>query len=438
MTSDLPTNDKSGHRGPDDSARSVPVGRRRRPSPYLLGCLLLPLICSAAFWYGWPFMLPITGEGLTSAEQVALADLNGNGHLDAYIAINHWPRPDHILVNNGQGRFSLDKRRWGNWPSLSVGLADLTGNGIADVLIETGGGGIVYFANDGQQLRTFGAPPGGFLADPGPKGVMRLRPAFGDLNGNGLLDIFAAGCCGREANSSVPPLDAHALSYSQVWLNQGDGRFTTSGQLIGQLGSNEAALADLNGNGHLDVFLANGRTMDTAANYQTDTPNTVWFNDGEGQFADSGQQLGQAESMAVALGDLNGNGFVDAVVGNRGPDEIWFNDEQGDYSDSGQRLGDDLTRSVFLADFNGNGHLDLFVAGQRDGQVWFNDGTGQFQASSQQIRYGYGNVATIGDLNGNGRTDVLVVSAGRYRVWTNDGNGRFRAGFYSRYRLWSW
>jgi hypothetical protein len=409
----------------------VPGERRRRRVRWLL----FLSVCVLLFWYGWPWPLPFTKAYLANVRQVALADLSGNGQLDAYIALNHRPGPDHILINNGRGRFAKDRRQWGTWPSLAVTLGDLTGNGIADVLLETGGGGIVYFVNDGEYLRTYSTTnPSGFLAEPGPKGVWRLRSALGDLNGNGHLDIFAAGCCGREANTSVPPLSDHALSYSLVWLNQGNGRFASNGQLIGQMGSNEAALADLNGNGHLDAFLANGRTMDRDTNHQTLTPNTVWFNDGSGYFSDSGQQLGAAESLAVVLGDLTGNGFPDAVVGNRGPDEVWFNDGRGHFSDSRQRLGDGLTRFVFLADLNGNGHLDLFVAGQRGGQVWFNDGAGRFQPGSQHIRYNSWETAVLGDLNDDGYADILVVGPARYRVWRNNGDGHFRAGFYRRYR----
>jgi hypothetical protein len=224
---------------------------------------------------------------------------------------------------------------------MGVTLGDLTGNGLADVHLGISGGGIVYYANDGQTFRPRASSNQvGYLTGPGPKGVMWLRPTVGDLNGNGHLDVFAAGCCGREsslrpgwrdeapgdlydpasfqpANGLEPTETGHLLPYTLVWLNQGNGRLVSNGQIIGQMGSNAVAPADLNGNGALDAFLANGRTLDAAGNYHTNTSNTVWFNHGTGQFNDSGQRLGGVESTAVAVGDLNGNGFVDAVVGNR-------------------------------------------------------------------------------------------------------------------------
>jgi hypothetical protein len=64
-------------------------------------------------------------------------------------------------------------------------------------------------------------------------------------------------------------------------------------------------------------------------------PNTIWFNDGTGQFVDSGQRLGRSGTSAIALGDLDGDGDLDAFIGNGGfwsnsnADEVWFNDGLG-------------------------------------------------------------------------------------------------------------
>jgi hypothetical protein len=390
---------------------------------------LCSLVTTLLYFLPMPFLtgcFPSMFERPAQVHEVALGDLNGNGHLDAYLNIGSgggepYVRPDYLLFNDGNGRFDSSREFEGTWPGLGVMTADFSGNGLADILLEFGGSGIVYYINQGDDGFRQDA-----LAPSAPVGVMRLQPVAGDLNGDGHLDVFAAGCCGREANMSVPALDDHLLPYSQVWLNQGDGRLVTTDQVIGTAGSNAAALADLNGNGHLDAFLANGRTMDMNANYRTNTPNTVWFNDGEGLFEDSGQQLGQAESTAVALGDLNGNGFVDAVVGNRGADEVWFNDGQGYFSDSGQRLGSSHTRAVYLADLNGNGRLDLIVAGEAVVQVWFNDGMGQFTAGQQISHHRYEAIA-VGDVTGDGHLDIFVAGVTAYQVWRGEGNGRFTA-----------
>lgn len=102
-------------------------------------------------------------------------------------------------------------------------------------------------------------------------------------------------------------------------------------------------VADLNGDGSLDVFLANNHGRNAAGKLTVDAPSTVLFNDGHGRLANSSQQSGQTESLGVALRDVNGGGFPDAAVGNRGPDEIWLNNGRGFFSDSIQRLGGEAT-----------------------------------------------------------------------------------------------
>jgi hypothetical protein len=98
------------------------------------------------------------------------------------------------------------------------------------------------------------------------------------------------------------------------------------------------------------------------------------------------------------------------------PDEIWFNDGPGNFRDSGQRLANNVTRAVFLSDLDGDGDLDLFVAGVTSGQVWFNDGSGRFTAG-QRIRYGQYDAVALGDVTGDGRIEVLVAGVNFYRIW---------------------
>jgi hypothetical protein len=408
--------------------------RRSRRFWLLSGSLLLVLTCAGVLYLIRPFFFLSGGSPFFDttpiAQQVILSDFNGDGTLDAYIAIGHGsaPYPDRILYNDGGGNFTPNSDPLSSWISFSAAAGDLTGNGLADVLIDITGGGLTLFINQDGRLQAFspGGQQWGFLA-PGPKGVMGFRPVFGDLTGDGHLDIFAAGCCGRPANLRPEGSDP-LLSYSQVWLNNGSGGFTATGQIIGQMGSNDVALADLNGDGRLDVFLANGLTLYASGVSGKNTPNTVWFNDGAGQFSDSLQRLGEVESQAAAAGDLNGDGFPDIVVGNRGPDEVWLNDGTGFLTDSGQRLGSSLTRYIFLVDLNGSGYLDIFASGQSEATIWFNDGTGQFTLSNQKIRYDSRKTATLGDIRGIGLIDILVAGADSYQVWTNDGVGLFTAG----------
>lgn len=351
-------------------------------------------------------------------QQIALADLNGNGRLDAFLAIAPDGEPyihaDYLLFNEGNGRFVDSGQDFGLWPTFSAVAADVNGDGHSDLIL--GYGGVGLFLNDGRgSFRKLPSPA--YLGD---HAIARLYVALADLNGNGSLDVFGAACCGGAvAAPEFRPLYAP----DQVWLNEGNGRFRASQQLA-QTGSNAVALGDLNGNGAMDAFVASGQSTHSDGSVSGNTPNTVWFNDGQGRFHDSGQRLGRRESTAVALGDVNGNGFLDAVVGNRGADEIWFNDGLGNFSDSGQKLENGLTRSLFLADLDGDGHLDLVVGGETSAQVWLNDGRGQF-GQGQLVDHDRLAAIALGDVTGDGLVDVFVAEVAAYQVWRGEGNGRF-------------
>ena len=80
--------------------------------------------------------------------------------------------------------------------------------------------------------------------------------------------------------------------------------------------SASVALGDLDGDGDLDAMVAN-----------QNQPNIVWNNDGNGTFTNSGQALGNGISLSVALGDLDGDSDLDAMVANQNqPNTVWTND----------------------------------------------------------------------------------------------------------------
>ncbi len=393
-----------------------------RVSLIFAGLLLLLFL---AFWV---YLLSfLSFDRPPRVQEIALGDLNGNGYLDAYLATapdgEPYVHPDYLLLNEGDGRFTDSGQDFGDNSNFSVVLGDVNGDGLLDIVI--GWYGIKVYTNYGSG--TFrghsSAFSGHYSQSDGQDGIYRFDVALADLNRDGHLDVFGAGCCG----GGIPGkggMERVFYPTSRAWLGNGAGSFSTTGQSLGQLGSQAVALADLNGDGALDAFLANSSRMDASGNSQRGVPNTIWVNDGQGNFTDSGQQLGNEESYAVALGDLNGDGFIDAVVGNRGPDEIWFNDGQGNLSDSGQRLGSGLTRAVFLADLDGDGDLDLVAAGEESAQIWLNEAAGQF-SQGQRISYNQYEAIALGDVTGDGFVDIFVAGVESYQVWRGVGDGRF-------------
>lgn len=337
---------------------------------------------------------------------VFLADLNGDDHQDAFLVTNQM----HLIAfNDGTGDFTSSRELFMRKYALALG--DLNGNGQLDAILMT----FEHGEMGGELILECGEMSSDYIFPVSTVDIPNQVFAILDGNGDGIPEEFVAGCCGGGTtmmNYELLPSDRRPC--------------------LGSAPPAAAALGDLNGDGALDVFLAKG-WMRVNGFPQSTTPNEVWFNDGTGNFTDSGQRLGNAQSFYAALGDLNGDGFPDAVVGNRGPDEIWFNDGQGNFTKSNQRLGKGLTGSVFLSDLDGDGDLDLILGGETNAVIWFNDGNGKFSAG-QSIDYGEYDAFALGDVTGDGIEDIFVAGVDSYQVWSGDGNGRFSAGKRSEYR----
>jgi hypothetical protein len=353
---------------------------------------------------------------------VELADLDGDGDLDAFLANgrNEAPEANTVLWNDGHGNFQDSGQRLGDFESYGVELADFDADGDLDALVSNISWGELFF-NDGrgrfgqQQMFYSPAKRDGFYV-----GIWRFQSA--DLNEDGRADLFSTGCCGGGRTESGRWETLNAIN--AVWLSDDSGMLQDREQQFG-LGNSEAvALADLDGDGDLDAFLANSGHMDEHGDMVAFDGNEVWFNDGRGVFSDSGQRLGRQRSHAVALGDLDEDGDVDALVGNRGPDEVWWNDGAGVFSQGDQALGSTLTRYAFLADLDGDGDLDALLGDDNRALIWLNDGRGHLSDSRQRLDYSRRHALAVGDVNGDGSVDLVAGMLGEAAVWLNNGAGR--------------
>ena len=222
-----------------------------------------------------------------------------------------------------------------------------------------------------------------------------------DLDGDGDLDVFV----GNYADAN------------QIWWNEGRGLYTDSGQRLGSTQTNDAALGDLDRDGDLDAFIANYSEA-----------NRVWLNDSHGVLTDSNQALGSSDTYAVALGDVDGDGDLDALTANQNqPNRLWLNDGSGLFTDSGQALGTAATYAVALGDVDGDGDLDAFTGNAHESnRLWLNDGTGLFADSNQSMGSGSTNAVALGDLDGDGDVDAFIGNRDQPNcVWLNDGSGLY-------------
>lgn len=270
-----------------------------------------------------------------------------------------------------------------------VSLGDVDGDGDADAVLGNSGAVLV---NDGT----------GFFTDSG----QALTPG-GDLE---LADIDSDG-------------DLDVVGTNEVWTNNGSGLFTDTAQAFG--GGTAVAVGDLDGDGDLDAMVGIAYTS-----------NRVFFNDGNGNFTNSGQtNLGTASPSSIEFGDLDGDGDLDAFKSNNGiADRVWLNDGNGTFTDSGQQMGGfQASQDVELGDLDGDGDLDAFVVDQQGANsVWLNDGSGVFANSGQSLGNHRSFGVALGDLDGDGDLDAFESNSWALnlaqidsRIWLNDGSGNF-------------
>ena len=130
--------------------------------------------------------------------------------------------------------------------------------------------------------------------------------------------------------------------------------------------------------------------------------------------------------VAVATGDVNGDGRVDFAVANRNPNSVWLYLGGGDgtFGPRADLATDSGPRAVESGDLNGDGIPDLVVASLTDWtvSVLLGTGGGAFArgpiTSPQRSLLGGDR-----DLNGNGRPDVVVANNGSGSVSVFLGNG---------------
>jgi hypothetical protein len=345
------------------------------------------------------------GNGLSS---VAVAAFTSSGFFDLAVA-NRDDNTVSILLGNGDGTFKTQTTFATGYTPVSVAVGDFNNDGYLDLAVVNTCGSTLSCtsATTGTVSILLGDGTGNFtLHSSSPiTGAGSNFVAVGDFNGDGNLDLAVAN--GTDGDLSI-------------LLGNGDGTFTLKSNPPTDPNPSWVAVGDFNNDGILDLAVANAGTTTTRG----DTV-TVMIGNGDGTFSTSSISSQGLSPVAVAVGDFNRDGNLDLAVANAcgtdtscssvGEAAILTGDGAGSFTLASNTAAGSGPSALAVADLNGDGKLDVAVA---DGtgsavSILLGDGTGNLSLQTSPASPSTGSNPSslaVGDFNLDGGMDLVTAN----------------------------
>ena len=243
-----------------------------------------------------------------------------------------------------------------------------------------------------------------------------------DFNNDGFLDIFCT---------------SYGLTdQCRLYMSNGKGGFedkTEAAQLMGIVGGLNAKQADYDNDGFTDLIILRGAWLDKGGEW----PNSLLHNNGDGTFSDVTFEAGMVNfrpTETAAWSDVDGDGLLDLFIANENnrnndyPCELWHNNGDGTFTDIAKELGVDgnfgYVKGVNVHDFNNDGRPDIFLSILADGgdrkdgnnRLFMNrEGGGKYKIKFEDISKKAGITepyfsfpSAVFDYNNDGFEDIYV------------------------------
>ncbi|MFZ0746044.1 MAG: CRTAC1 family protein [Terracidiphilus sp.] len=418
----------------------------------------------------------IMPEVASMGAAVSIVDYNRDGWPDLYITNSREGRMNALYRNNHDGTFTDVAPELGianvNQPGTGVSMGavwgDYDNDGYPDLFLIKWGKPMLFHNDQGHGFTDVSKQAGL------PQWMNANTALWFDYDGDGKLDLFVGGYYNEDIDLwhlKTTKIMPNSFEYAEnggrkyLFHNLGNGKFEEVSAKVGIISRRWAlasGAADLNGNGHPDLFIANDYGV-----------SELYINDGK-HFHEAGKQAGVGYSpksgMNVAFGDIFNQNKYDIYVSNISEagvliqgNNLWVpkdgtSGNSLQYANMANALGVELGGWSFGAQFgdlNNDGNLDLFLtngyvsldrnrsywydfakvaagnstiigdaknwpafdgrslSGYQEKRVWLNDGAGQFQdvAAAVGVTDTHdGRAVAMGDLWNNGALDVVVAN----------------------------
>jgi hypothetical protein len=240
---------------------------------------------------GFQHLHDIVGAGPGGPGSIRLGPIGGNTTTDLVTSAGAelvlWP-------GDGSGAFGPEHPVALADTVFAHALADLDGDGLLDVVVASGG--VKALLNQG--MASFASPIDATVQQP-----QAIRAIV-----TGSLDAAHDACADVLSIDGAPGAAGNDQAQVRVLLGDCHGGLGEH-SAVAAPGVVDAAIADLNHDGHADLVIARAGSQPAVQ---------LALGSGNGDFVDGGVHPVSGEPTTVSVGDLDGDGLLDVVVASRG------------------------------------------------------------------------------------------------------------------------
>ncbi len=301
------------------------------------------------------------------------------------ISATKWKHHENAFNDfNVQGLIPHEQSTRG--PKIAVG--DVNGDGLEDLFACGARGQTGALMLQSRSGNFVFADTAVFSVD---KNAEDVDAKFFDANGDGALDLYVVSG-GNELTGDHPAL------LDRLYINDGKGKFSKQPGALPLIYSNKScvAIADVDKDGDTDLFVG---TLTDARAYGVPQTSYLLLNDGKGKFTIANQDVIALQSIGMvsgaSFGDFNKDGWPDLIVTGEWMPLTVFINNKGTFSKSSLAASGGLWQTVFVDDVNNDGNPDILAGNWGWNTKYWSGKNGPLKLY-------------VSDFDKNGQTDQLL------------------------------